>query len=108
MKCVYEGAGSTDDGLSSRIHTSNIEVQDRLCRLENLIENLAAASISDSVSQKANPDTAQVPYVLFDSTSPRQEELGKTIFGPSTSAYIDSSAWVHCFDQVGCPTSKVY
>ncbi|KAL9617373.1 MAG: hypothetical protein Q9160_007823 [Pyrenula sp. 1 TL-2023] len=37
-----------------------MEVQDRLCRLENLIENLAAASISDSASQKANPSEGQV------------------------------------------------
>lgn len=100
MKCVYEGTGTSDEASSSRVHASNSELQDRLSRLEGLIEGMAGASISDSASQNGSLSAPRTPYILFDQINSPPEELGKVVFGPSSSVYVDPSAWVHSFDQV--------
>lgn len=100
MKCIYEGTGSSDESILSRVNMPNSDLQDRLCRLENLMESMAGASISDTASQNGTPSMARTPYVLFDRISSQPEELGKTVFGQLSSVYVDPSAWVHSFSQV--------
>ena len=100
MKCIYEGIGSSDEFASSRLQISSVELQDRLSRLECLMESMVGTAIQDTGSQSGASSTARSPTAFFESLGPRPEDLGKTVFESADSVYVDPSCWVYLFDQV--------
>ncbi|KAL9110853.1 MAG: hypothetical protein Q9227_004653 [Pyrenula ochraceoflavens] len=100
MRCVYEGSGASDETASSRLQASSAELQDRLARLECLMETMASNSLQDTASVDGGTGIARSPTAFFETLGSRPGELGKTVFDSGGSVYVDPSCWVYLFDQI--------
>ena len=107
--CSYDDAGQLDPYAVSRSLDSAQDLQKRISRLENMIENMAGVSLNsqdteDPDSQKSDPQKRSIPAPPVGSAvaweDPAKIPVGISIFEHGSSVYIDPGSWVELFDQV--------
>lgn len=77
-------------------------LQDRVERLERLVEDLTAFSLSNHGSQhvRRNSSSATSPFSSFDDYSDIPADAGNQVFGPGNSYHMGPDSWMN-MDHLG-------
>lgn len=94
VSCVYEAP--RESVMSQQV------LQDRVERLERLVEDLTAFSLSNHGSQhvRRNSSSATSPFSSFDDYSDIPADAGNQVFGPGNSYHMGPDSWMN-MDHLG-------
>lgn len=110
-RCVYERTIRNDESGSSHDAASTAELHERVTRLENLLESMAAMNLQ-TMSSSQQVGVATEPPISGAFAAARQEvgetdyPLGREVFDTGSSTYVDPSAWSELFERVGMSTTS--
>jgi hypothetical protein len=89
VTCVYEAP--RESVMSQQV------LQDRVDRLERMVEDLAAYSLSNPASShyRSNSSSANSPFSSFDDYSDVPADAGSQVFNCSNSYYMGPDSWMN-------------
>ncbi|KAI5463709.1 hypothetical protein BGZ63DRAFT_423030 [Mariannaea sp. PMI_226] len=95
VTCVYEAP--RESAMSQQL------LQDRVDRLERMVEDLTAYSMSNSVSgshRKSTSSSSNSPFSNFDDFNDIPSDAGSQVFHSSNSYYMGPNSWMNV-NQLG-------